>query len=83
MMAHHVDHPSQSAQQKISDKHSPSRGQSSKSLQKIHDIMSGAIPIQTELQSIKGKKKPQGSGALGLAKKDKKRHGVGEICIQE
>ena len=79
----HDDHPSQSVQQKTSDSHSPSRGQSSKSLQKIHDIMSGAIPIQTELQSIKGKKKPQGAGAQVKASKGKKRYGVDEICIQE
>jgi hypothetical protein len=45
--------------------------------------MSGAIPIQTELQSIKGKKKPQGAGRQVKGSKDKKRYGVGEICIQE
>jgi hypothetical protein len=45
--------------------------------------MSGGISIQTELQSIKGKKKPQGAGAQGKASNVKKRYGVGEICIQE
>jgi hypothetical protein len=45
--------------------------------------MSGGISIQTELQRIKGKKKLQGAGAQVKASKEKKRYGVGEICIQE
>ena len=45
--------------------------------------MSGKISIQTEMQSIKGKKKPQGAGRQVKGSKDKKRYGVGEICIQE